>query len=99
MHKGKARSYLLPLAEQVEKLFRGENIEQYAALCYRCSLDTNGTEVLLISAHGPLDAHSSFCSRRNAPTSLTKASSLGRMPAASVRRLISPLRATQVVEL
>jgi hypothetical protein len=33
-------------------------------------------------------AHSSFCSRRIAPTSLTIASSLGKMPTTSVRRLI-----------
>jgi len=37
-------------------------------------------------------AHSSFCSRRIAPTSLTIAASLGKMPTTSVRRLISPLR-------
>ncbi len=37
-------------------------------------------------------AHSSFCSSSNAPTRRTMASSLGKMPTTSVRRLISPLR-------
>jgi hypothetical protein len=37
-------------------------------------------------------AHSSFCSSRMEPTSLTMAASLGKMPTTSVRRLISPLR-------
>jgi hypothetical protein len=37
-------------------------------------------------------AHSSFCSSSKAPTSRTMASSLGKMPTTSVRRLISPLR-------
>ena len=36
-------------------------------------------------------AHSSFCSSRIAPTSLTRASSLGKMPTTPVRRLTSPL--------
>ena len=37
-------------------------------------------------------AHSSFCSRRIAPTSRVIAFSLGKMPTTLVRRLISPLR-------
>lgn len=35
-------------------------------------------------------AHSSFCSRRMAPTRRVTAASLGKMPTTSVRRLISP---------
>ena len=41
---------------------------------------------------GALDGHSSFCSRRIAPTRRVMAASLGKMPTTSVRRLISPLR-------
>jgi len=37
-------------------------------------------------------AHSSFCSSSSAPTRRTMASSFGKMPTTSVRRLISPLR-------
>lgn len=37
-------------------------------------------------------AHSSFCSSRIAPTRRTIASSFGKIPTTSVRRLISPLR-------
>ena len=37
-------------------------------------------------------AHSSFCSSSKAPTSRTMASSFGKMPTTSVRRLISPFR-------
>ena len=37
-------------------------------------------------------AHSSFCSRSRAPTRRTMASSFGKMPTTSVRRLISPFR-------
>ena len=36
-------------------------------------------------------AHSSFCSSRIAPTRRVMASSFGKMPTTSVRRLISPL--------
>src|SRR6516165_7729824 len=38
-------------------------------------------------------AHSSFCSTRIAPTRRTRASSLGKMPTTSVRRLISAVDA------
>ena len=37
------------------------------------------------------NAHSSFCSSRMAPTRRVMASSLGKIPTTSVRRLISPL--------
>ena len=44
-------------------------------------------------------AHSSFCSNKIAPTSRTIASSLGKIPTTSVRRLISPLsRSRPLVE-
>lgn len=45
----KARSYLGRLASASEQLFRGEGIEQFAAICYRKAGD-NAVEVLLVTS-------------------------------------------------
>src|SRR6478752_6498124 len=51
----------------------------------------NGAMVSRVMYRARWTAHSSFCSSRMAPTRRVIASSLGKMPTTSVRRLISPL--------
>lgn len=52
MPKKKPRTFLRQLADEADKLFQGQNIEQYAAICYRRSPITEEIEVLLISTRG-----------------------------------------------
>lgn len=75
-------------------------VAEFAGLC---RADQRATAGRLTRGSSPKDAmvssvmyldrwtaHSSLCSRSRAPTSRTMASSLGKMPTTSVRRLISP---------
>lgn len=48
MPKRKSKTYLGQLAEQADRLFRGQAIEQYAAICYMRLPD--GIRVLLITS-------------------------------------------------
>ena len=59
----------------------------------------NGAMVSSVMSRARWTAHSSFCSSRMAPTKRVMASSLGKMPTTSVRRLISPFsRSSGLVE-
>ncbi|EJC83335.1 NTP pyrophosphohydrolase [Rhizobium leguminosarum bv. trifolii WSM2297] len=49
MNAKKTRSYLSRLAAGAEQLFRGEAMEQFAAICYR-RIDENAVQVLLITS-------------------------------------------------
>ncbi|HEY0121119.1 MAG TPA: NUDIX domain-containing protein, partial [Rhizobium sp.] len=49
MPKRKSKTYLGRLAAEADKLFHGQMIEQYAAICYRKQPQGETVEVLLIT--------------------------------------------------
>ncbi|CAN7735130.1 NUDIX hydrolase [Rhizobium sp. LjRoot258] len=50
MPKKKNKTYLGQLAAAADKLFQGQAIDQYAAICYRRRPDSQAIEVLLITS-------------------------------------------------
>ena len=73
-------------------LRRGRNDQRATAGRLMSGSSLKGAMVSRVMYLARWTAHSSFCSSRIAPTRRTMASSLGKMPTTSVRRLISPLR-------